>query len=192
MKKILALIALVALAVNCFAAGTLSVNTPQSGTVYFSTNGTAATNVTVTFTPAFTYTPAVSFFLSSGPTNATPLVTAVTATNLTITINASTNCSVLWVANPASPRIQFGTVSSGPNAGATTYTNTFSAPYSSAPSVVISGSALAGATNAIPVVSSVTATAFIVSYGANTNQTIYWQAVGLAYTPGASPNPVTY
>lgn len=180
MKKLLLLAASFALALNTFATGSVAINTPQSGYDTFATNSPAYTSITNVFSPAFTYTPVVSVFLTSGPTNALPLTTVVTTSNLVVTINTSTNCAVVWSANAGYPRIQFGT-----NAitGGTSITNTFATPYASIPSISVDSST----TNSVGL-TTVTTTNFIIA--TPVSQTVYWEAIGISATPGAST--VTY
>ena len=174
------LLASVGLAASVHASGTIAINTPQSGYDNFSTNGSAFTSITNVFSPAYTYPPVTQVFLSSGPTNALPLVTSVTTSNLIVTINTATNCAVYWTAFAGYPRLQFGT-----NAvtGGVLYTNTFTTPYASIPSISVDSST----TNSVGL-SSVSTTGFVILSGAN--QTVYWNALGICATPGASA--VTY
>ena len=178
MKKIISLVALMALAVNCFGTGAISVNTPQTGSLSFTTNGSAFTSSTNLFSPGFTYPPAMSFFLVSGPTNALPMTSTVTATNFILSINTSTNATVFWSAIPASALIQAG---SQPFSTSTTNV-TFPTAYAYAPTVILTGNVLGSATNAYPVVTAVTTTNFTLSAGIA--QTIYWQSFGEAATAG--------
>ena len=188
MKKILSIIAVCALTFDCFASGSFQINSPQSGLVNYTNSGSQSyTNV---FEPPFTYAPVMSVFLTAGPTNSLPITNTVTATNFILQCAASTNCTFVWSAQPANPRIQYGTVSPPPVSGSTTCTNTFNPPYASAPTVVISWTGQGAATNDIPVITSVSATAFIYSYGVTTNRTVYWQAIGQCATPGTGS--VTY
>lgn len=194
MKKILSLLALVAVVLSARATGTLPLNSPQSGVLSFTNGG--ATSITNSFLPGFSYAPAFSAFLTSANTNALPITTTITSSNYIVTINTSTNATVVWAAQMpvlvnqvGYMRLQQGSFA-GATSGATTYTNTFSTPYLSTPIVNISTSLLGAATNSAPAITSVSTTAFIVSYGATTNQTVYWNALGPCATAG--PSTVTY
>jgi len=182
MKKLLSLIALLCFVTSAFATGQMPINSPLTGTVNFTNGGPQA--ITNVFEPPFTYAPAFNSYLNSANTNALPLTNTVTATNFIIQIasnaGAGTNATVYWTANPISTVLQYGSFGPGDLTGSTTWTNTFSPPYASTPVVVATGSALAGATNNYVAITSVSTTAFIVTSG-NTNQVIYWQAVGPAY-----------
>ena len=180
MKKILSLVAAVGFALNCFATGSIAVNSPQSGYDNFSTNGSAFTSITNVFSPAFTYVPVTQVFLSSGPTNALPLVTSVTTSNLIVTITTATNCAVSWTAFAGYPRVQLGT--NAITAG-TPITNTFTVPYAYAPIINVEGST----TNGVAI-TGITTTGFIMSSAVT--QAVGWGALGISATPGASA--VTY
>ncbi len=195
MKKLISIGASLMIAVAVFAAGSIGVNPPQKGVLY-PANGTYS--ITNTFAYPFQTTPLL--VVSAGATNSTPITNSVlTKTNFVISwpVNGSTNASFSWSAFVGGTRMQSGTFVAG-SGGASTLTNTFTYPYAIAPSVVVSGSLLPTATNNGVVVSTVTTTGFIVSTG-NTNQTIYWQAIGTVANPqteyqGQYPrsNPVIY
>lgn len=174
MKKLISFLASIGLAGSVFATGSFPINSPQSGVSAFT--GTTQTNV-ITFSPAFTTTPIVQVFGSV--TNASPITTTVTSSNLTIVVS-STNLSVAWNAYLGYPRVQFGT-----NAitGGTPLTNTFTTPYAFAPVLSVEGST----TNGIGI-TSVTPTNFILTSAATQN--LSWAAIGQAYAPGAQN--VTY
>ena len=175
MKLFISIAAGVLLAVQCFATGSVPVNTPQSGFANFTTNGSAFTSVTNTFEPPFTYPPSMSFYLNSGPTNALPLASTVTATNFILTINTATNCAIQWIANPAAALIQNGSVIC--TAGVATNV-AFPNAYVYAPTVVIGASN----TNGYTAVYGVTITNFTLI--SNVLQTNSWISFGQDSNPG--------
>ena len=177
MKKIISIAAGFLLAVQCFATGSVPVNTAQGGYDNFTTNGSAFTSITNVFEPPFTYPPVVSLFLSSGPTNALPFTSTVTATQLVVTINTATNCAVQWSAYPATVLQQWGAAANV----ATVPTNiAFATPYAYVPVVSIEGSSTNAA--AVQAVTAITTTNFTLL--SNQGQTNYWIAVGEVLNPG--------
>ena len=189
MKKILSIAAALTLAVQCFATGPVPVNTPQSGFANFTTNGSAFILYTNTFEPAFTYTPAMTLFLSSGATNALPFTNTVTTTNFILSINTPTNCTVQWVATPIVPRIEYGTVTNVANAQTSV---TFPTPYAQIPVVFVSTQQ----TNSTGVaVTSISLTNFTFVSGVTTNNN--WISFGPAAYPSqaasaTAPGNVNY
>ena len=182
-KTILSLIA-TAITFCAFADGVILNNSAQSGISTF----TAATGLAVTNTFPVSYTTLPVVILSSTSTNDYPwTASSVTLTNfiLTVSANTATNCSVTWSSYAGYIRIQSGSIAP---ADSLLYTNTFSSPFAYTPSVVLQSTILNGNTNIpVPVVTSASATAFVVTFGAgSTNQTIYWQAIGTAYAPGVN------
>ena len=177
MKKLLSIAAGLLIAVHGFATGVAPINTAQNGFLYFTTNSPAYTAITNAFAPGFSALPVMSFYLISGPTNATPLTNVfVTTTNFAVQIATSTNATVAWTAIQGSPRMQFGT-----NAitGGASVTNVFSAPYAYLPTVNVEGST----TNGIGI-TSVSATGFIITSAVT--QSVYWNAIGVCATPGTA------
>ena len=169
-KKLVLGCAVIGLAASAFATGTIVVNTPQSGVIGFSTNGSAYTN---TFQPSFTYPPAMSVFLANGPTSALPFTNTVTATNFILWISTPTNCTVAWTAVPVFTQIQWG---SQAVKQATPTNITFSVPFVYPPS--LSGDS--SLTNAATGISGVTTTNFTITVSADA--TVYWQAMGYTAT----------
>lgn len=175
MKHILSIGAGLLISATAFATGPLNINTPQSGVVNFTTNGSAYTYYTNVFPVPFTYPPVMSTFLTSGPTNALPLTNTVTATNFILSINTPTNATVTWTANPASAIIQSG--SQAVLAG--TPTNiTFPNIYAYTPNVVVSSSL----TNGQVGVGNITATNFQITV--LVNSTVQWISFGQDYAAG--------
>ena len=168
MKTTFSIIAAFGMALSCFATGLTGPNTAQTGTSYFTNSASLITN-TITFEPGYTYTPAVSVFLTSANTNALPLVTSVTVSNFNLSINAATNATIVWSAQPVCSQIQWGTQA----VLAATPTNiSFAVPFVYTP-VVTLGSSL---TNATTGVSAITTTGFTATVFANA--TVQWTAVG--------------
>jgi hypothetical protein len=179
MKLIISICAGALLALNVFATGVTSPNGYQVGVSTFS----AASSLTQTNVFPIPYTTLPVIALSSSTTNNTPFsVSSVTVSNfiLTVTTGSTTNQAVTWTSYPGSPRIQTGTVSV--TAG-TLSTNTFATPYAYTPTISIDSST----TNGVAV-NYISPTNFVVQSFAT--QTVYWQAIGTAYAPGAST--VTY
>ena len=177
MKKLISIGASFILAVSIFAAGTLGFNTPQGGSVVF----TPAGGLIVTNSFAYPFQTAPLMQLYSSATNVTYTSTTTNFVITSVGAGGATNYSVTWSAFVGGTRMQSGT-SSLVAGGATYWTNIFSYPYASAPSVVVSGSLLPSATNNVVVVSSVSATGFVTATG-NTNQTVYWISIGTVYNP---------
>lgn len=179
MKKLLSLLILV-LGLDCLATGTLPINSSQSGYFNFATNGAAYTSATNIFAPAYSYVPVVSTFLFAGPTNALPLTVTTTTSNLIVSINTSTNCTVYWTASSPNYIIQSGVIV----ASAVLATNvTFPTAFASVPQVFLTGSVLV--TN--PVVTSISATNFNLSVSAS--NTVQWMAFGpVLNRPQTGPN----
>ena len=181
MKKFISIAAGLLLAVQCFATGSVPLNTPQAGVLNFTTNGASPLVITNSFAPGFSYPPVMQFFLTSGPTNALPLTnTIITATNFAVSLATPTNCTVAWNAFLGYPRIQVGT--NAITAG-TPITNTFTVAYAYPPTLNIEGST----TNGIGI-TGITTTGFILT-SAQT-QAVGWSAFGISATPG--PSTVTY
>lgn len=161
---------------DCMATGPIPLDTAQSGVLSFNTNGASPLIITNTFSPGFTYPPAMTFFLVSGVTNALPLTnTFITTTNFTVELATPTNCSVAWTAFAGYPRLQFGT---NTVAASSLVTNTYSFPYEQLPTVQITGPG----TNTAPGIVSQTVSGFVFQAGVAGNYN--WQAIGLALTPG--------
>ena len=183
MKNLLTIGATLLIAINCFATGAVPGNSAQSGVVGFtSATGLSLTN---TFSVPFTISPVVTTYnlVASSTVSAITITTTnfvLTVTNLAGTL---TNGSVAWQAYLPYDRIQ-----SGSQTGASTNV-TFGTPYFSAPTVVISQSLQASATNGMAAITSISATGFTFQ-SATTNQTFYWIANGPGTSPGTSP--VTY
>jgi hypothetical protein len=192
MKKLTSIGASLMLAFSALAAGVVGVNPPQSGVLNF--DGATTLVQTKTFAYPFQTTPLVT--INGLLTNNSPFtVSAVTTTGFTLTVTtlATTNASVAWQAFVGGTRLQSGILANTSASSTAGWTNTFSYPYAAIPSVVVSGSALAGATNNGVTVSSVSTTGFSVATG-NTNQTVYWQSVGTVYNPASEnvgQNPVS-
>lgn len=175
MKKIISILACVAVTGSVFATGLLPSNSAQSGFVNFTNGGSQS--ATVTFTPAFTYPPAMTVFLMTTPTNALPLTNVVTSTNFTLSVAASTNATIAWTAQPAACLMQWGNAT---NVAATATNISFPTPYLYPPNVVLTPSSTNA--TAVSAVTAVTTTNFtLLSNAAQTNQ---WTAVGEAVTAG--------
>ena len=118
--------------------------------------------------------------LNAITTNSQPITNVfVTTTNFAVSANA-TNSQVAWNAFAGYQRLQYGT-----NAiqGALLVTNTFNPAYVYNPVVTISGSVTNGLAGGLACVSSVSPTQFVIQFG-NTNQVVYWTAIGTASAPG--------
>ena len=198
MKYIAILAAALALAVNCSATGALQINSTQTGFLYY-TNG-AGTNQVITFEPGFSYPPAFSAYLVGGVTNSLPFTYSVTASNVSFNVNGiaanvATKAAIAWTASAVATRVQYGTL--GPGGGtATTLTATFTSPFISTPVAVAVGSVSPGATNNGVAITTLSATNLVVTTG-NTNQTVYWQAIGPSAAravtgPNGSDGVITY
>lgn len=186
MKKILSLCAMLGLAVNCFGTGSFPLNTPQTGFVNFTTNGSAFIVSTNLFEPPFTYPPAMTFWLSSGATNALPFTNSIlTATNFAISINTPTNATIQWTAYPAACMVQFG---SQTNMAGISTNVTFVTPYAFPPVVVLTP--VTTNVTAVAAVTAVTTTNFTIL--CNLQTTNYWQAVGETYPGNAGTQTVTH
>ncbi len=177
MKKLLGFtfLAIALAAQTAFATGAVGLNPVQTGNLTFTTAG----GVYITNSFAFPYTtvPVVNFSLVT--TNAYPITNIfVTTTNFAVSAN-TTNSQIQWVAFVGYPRVQTGT-----NAiqGSLLLTNTFSSPFAFNPVVQLTGSITNGASGQY-CVSSVSPTNFVITFG-NTNQVIYWSALGIAPNPG--------
>ena len=180
MKKLFSIVfAILALGVeSSLATGAVGTDVPQSGVLTF----TAATTVFITNNFAYPYTQLPVITFAALTTNALPITNQlVTLTNFIVSVNA-TNSQVAWSSFAGYQRIQYGT-----NAvqGSLLLTNTFSPAYVYNPVVSIEGSG----TNALSgtmAVSSVSPTQFVVQFG-NTNQVMYWMAIGTSASPGNYP-----
>lgn len=179
--KLSAFLAVVLLAVNsAFGTGAVGLNPVQTGTLTFTTaNGVYITNA---FAYPYTTVPIVQFSLVT--TNAFPVTNvAVTPTNFIVSAN-TTNSTISWVSFVGFPRVQTGT-----NAiqAQLLLTNTFNTPFAFNPIVQLTGSG----TNIVKgtiAVSSVSPTNFVIQFG-DTNQVVYWGALGISATPGSyNPN----
>lgn len=188
MKKLFlsfcAAVACIGLAETAVATGNVGANPVQTGSLTF--NVSTGFYITNTFPFAYTAPPVVQFF--AGTTNAVPITNIfVTTTNFAVSVNATNPASqVNWIASLGYPRIASGT-----NAIQAQFlvTNVFAQPFAFNPVVTISGSTtnyLAGP--GIVCVSSVSPTNFVIQFG-NTNQVVYWQAMGISLNPGSyNPN----
>jgi hypothetical protein len=187
MKKIivsiLSVAALICSTWSIYGTGTIGPNANQTGVItYTATSGSVQTN---TFPFPYLTPPIVQVYSQNG-TNGTPFTLGtVTTTNfvLTSTFGTTTNSAAVWSAFTGYPRIQFGT---NWQAAATFVTNTFNPSYFYPPSLSVDG----GNTNTTATMSIlfVTTTNFCIYNNlANTN---YWQAIGIATSPGY--NPVSY
>lgn len=185
-KKIISLFSVVVLLAAsplAFATGGVGVDPVQTGSLTF--NVSTGFYITNQFPFAYTTPPVVQ--LSAGTTNAVPITNIfVTATNFAVSVNATNPAAqVNWTAFVGYPRVQTGT-----NAiqGSLLLTNTFGTPFAFLPIVQITGSITNSVINGIPCVSSVTQSNFVIQFG-NTNQVIYWGALGVAASPGTyNPN----
>lgn len=181
MKKLLAILATAALAINCFATGDVGNDLPQSGVLNF----TAVTTIQITNTFSTPYSTIPVVQLTLVTTNASPVTNLfVTTTNFAVGVN-TTNSTVAWAAFKGFPRVQTGT-----NAVQTLgkITNSFATPFFYQPIVQVTGSttnAVSGVIN----VTQVTTTNFVVQFG-DTNNILYWGALGICTQPGTST--VTY
>lgn len=178
MKKLLTIAAGFALAFQCFATGPIPINSPQTGTLNFVTNGASPLVITNQFVVGYTYPPVMQFFLISGVTNALPLTnTIVTTTNFAVSLATPTNCTIAWSAFAGYPRFQFGT---NITLAAVSTNIAFPTPYAQVPTVEIQELT----TNATMSVTAVTTTNFTVL--ANTAAAFLWDSIGIAYTPGTA------
>lgn len=168
-----------ALAVNSASAtGAVGPDAPQNGVLTFTP--TTTVYITNSFPYPYSQPPIVLFQAIS--TNALPITNIfVTTTNFAVSANA-TNSQIAWNSYAGYQRLQYGT-----NAiqGSLLLTNVFNPAYAYAPSVQISGSTTNGLAGGLAAISSITPTQFVIQFG-NTNQIIYWQAVGTGYAPGTS------
>jgi hypothetical protein len=171
------------------ATGSVGADPVQTGTLTFNVStGFYQTN---SFPFSYTTPPIVQFYALT--TNAVPITNIfVTTTNFAVSVNATNPAAqIAWTAQVGYPRLQSGT-----NAiqGALLVTNVFSTPFAFNPVVTISGSSTNALSGGQPCISSVSPTNFVIQFG-NTNQVIYWHALGITATPGSyNPNypSVTY
>lgn len=168
-------VALVLAGNSAFATGAVGTDVPQSGILTFTTAG--GVYITNTFAYSYSQVPIVQF--QAITTNAIPVTNvAVTLTNFIVSAN-TTNSQVAWNSYAGYQRLQYGT-----NAvqGALLLTNAFNPAYAYNPVVSIEGSSTNGLSGGIAV-SSVSPTQFVIQFG-NTNQVIYWTAIGTSFAPG--------
>lgn len=181
MKKILSIIAVLALAVNCFATGAQGVNPVQTGQVTFT--GTTQSN-TFAFPFAYQAIPVMQFYPNQ--TNGTPITNSlVTTTNFQLQIatapGTGTNYNFTWVAYAGVPIIQFGTNSTM----ATVATNIpFPHPFAQLPVVQLTEWSTNGAASCA--VTATTLTNFSVL--CNTAAGFNWTAIGI----GPLQNPTAF
>ena len=176
--------------VDAMATGPIPINSTQSGTLSFTTNGASPLIITNAFSPGFSYPPVMSFYLTGGSvTNAGPLTnTILTTTNFAVELATPTNATVYWTAVAASPRIETGSQ----YVLSTTPTNISFAPaYGAAPFVVTEPGYLGlAATNTSIGITNITSTQFQATV--SVSQLVTWMSFGSAAVPGPSPNPVSY
>ncbi len=165
-----------ALAVNSASAtGAVGTDVPQSGILNF----TASTGVYITNSFAYPYSQVPIVQFQATLTNAIPITNVfVTTTNFAVSAN-TTNSQIAWNSYAGYQRIQYGT-----NAiqGSLLLTNVFNPAYAYAPVVSVEGST----TNIVKgsvAISSITPTQVVFQFG-DTNQVIYWMAIGTSYAPG--------
>ncbi len=160
---------------SAFATGAVGTDVPQSGVLTF----TPTTGVYITNSFAYPYSQAPVLNLTAITTNSQPITNvSVTTTNFIVSANA-TNSQVAWNSFAGYQRIQYGT-----NAiqGSLLLTNVFNPAYVYAPVVSVEGST----TNIVKgsvAISSITPTQVVFQFG-DTNQVLYWMAIGTAATPG--------
>lgn len=181
--SILSVLALLATAQVVKATGNVGVDPVQTGSLTF--NVSTGFYITNQFPFAYTTPPVIQ--LSAGTTNAVPITNIfVTTTNFAVSSNATNPAAQInWVSFVGYPRVQTGT-----NAiqASLLLTNTFSPAFAFLPIVQITGSITNSFINGIPCVSSVTQSNFVIQFG-NTNQVIYWGALGVSASPGSyNPN----
>lgn len=180
MKKILSILAGVALTVECFATGAIGVNPSQNGIISIVTNGAATLLYTNTFPYPFQSVPVVALF-NLGNTNALPFTNVVTSTNFILQLNTPTNTTVAWQAFIGTPRIQSGT---NATIGTITTNIPFAGPYAYNP-IVVCQSFSTNAEAAIAV-TAVTITNFTVR--CNLTEMFNWISFGISPIPSASDN----
>lgn len=194
MKKLFlsfcAAVACVAIADTAAATGSVGIDPVQTGSLTF--NVSTGFYITNAFPFSYTTPPVMQCFAAT--TNAVPITNIfVTTTNFAVSVNATNPAAAVnWISSVGYPRIQAGT-----NAiqASSLLTNTFTAPFAFNPVVNISGSTtnyLSGP--GLACISSVSPTQFVIQFG-NTNQVIYWSAIGVSVTPGSynpNANAITY
>lgn len=171
---------------NFGPAQIVSQNPVQSGVITQTNQLPALYTNTATFPYPFpSSTLPITGYVYNYSTNAAnePLTNTWTTTNVTI-VSVATNTTLAYQAFQSVARVQTGILGLGSFlSGSTTYTNTFATPYVATPVVQLTGSGAGAGTNYGVWASSVTTTGFIVTTG-NTNQIIYWGAIGPTALPG--------
>lgn len=178
MKKILSSLALLALAVNCFATGNLGVNPYQSGVISVVTNGASTLFYTNQFPLPYQSVPVVILY-NTGNTAATPLTNSVTTTNFIVEVATPTNTTIAWQAYIGTPRFQAGT-----NSTLATVSTNIPFPYPYAQTPVVQCQQYSTNSAAEIAVTGITLTNFTVL--CNLTEGFSWGAFGIAPAPSQS------